>query len=108
MEKEDFEQALKILGYTKQSFSDKIEVPYDTILGWTKKGNKIPKWVGKLLDAYLEIKKLKFSTIKRHEIKKQIPTQKLEHYIVSPHSENTDTKTPSLSGDNGKNKNYRH
>jgi hypothetical protein len=50
----EFVERLSVLGFSKKSFSEKIGVPYNTVLGWSKSGRTIPFWTQFLLEILME------------------------------------------------------
>ncbi len=58
MDKDKFKELLKIAGLTKKSFSEVLEVQYNTVNAWGN-NNNIPYWVESWLTLYIENEKFK-------------------------------------------------
>jgi len=56
MDKKVFENKLKFLNMSKKDFAICTKIPYNTILGWSKKNNKIPNYVEAILNLLIEKK----------------------------------------------------
>ncbi len=55
MNYKEFEEILKNININKKEFSELTELPYQTVMNWSK-SKKTPKWVKSWLNNYIEAK----------------------------------------------------
>lgn len=77
MTNNDFINRLKLLNMSKKEFSLSSKIPYNTITGWNKKGNKIPDYVSVMIDLMLDINDFKIVS-KHSSVIKKLPAEPIE------------------------------
>ncbi|MFA7287261.1 MAG: hypothetical protein WC055_00115 [Melioribacteraceae bacterium] len=64
MNNEEFEQKLFILNWDNTESANKIGISRTSLIKYLKPDTKIPRWLEKFLDMYIELEKLKHSKVK--------------------------------------------